>query len=137
MEEKKQIGHGSLYIITSAEENQKSQGRMLWLDIKLIGFKIAHLDKNKKIIEDNVVTFDEPSAPAIAEFLAWGLQHLLERSYVGSTQMNGSSVMVVRDNGDVSIKNAVGSVKVAHEDIIELIDQLGYIVAMTHVRSPY
>jgi hypothetical protein len=42
-EEVARIGNGSLHIITSVEEKNRSEGRILWTDTKLLWFKIAHV----------------------------------------------------------------------------------------------
>lgn len=134
-EEVKQIGHGSLHVITSMEEKVRSEGRMISLDTNILWFKIAHIDENKDIIENKVVMFEGDSAPNIAEFLSGAIQDLLERTYIGSVRMGNSEVMVVRlDGGGMLIKNGLVSVEVAQEDIIELADKLGYIGVIPHVK---
>ena len=138
MEERRQIGHSPLHIIVSAEETQQNQGRMLWLDIKILWFKLANLDKGKKVIDHGEVTFEGPSVPVIARFLAGALQDLLDRSYIGSVRSGGSDVVVARSStGGAVINNGSQSVEVAGKDINELIDQLGYIVAMSNVSAPF
>jgi len=134
-EEVKQIGHGSLHVITSMEEKLRSEGRMISLDTNILWFKIAHIDENKDIIENKVVMFEGDSAPNIAEFLSGAIQDLLERTYIDSVRMGNSEVMVVRlDGGGMLIKNGLVSVEVAQEDVIELADKLGYIGVIPHVK---
>ena len=136
MEEKKQIGDSSLHVITSAEEMLKSEGRMIWISLKLLSFKIAHLDKEKKIIEGKVVSFEGEGASNRAEFLSGALEYLLDRSYVGTVQMGGNpnGLKVVRSDNGAMIYNGSTSVEVAEKDIKELANRLGYVSALANMR---
>lgn len=134
MEEIKQIGNSSLYVITSVEDMNRSQGRMIWLFSKLLWFKIAHLDENKKIIGGKVLTFEGENASQVADFISGALTDLVERSYVGSIQMGNSNVKVVRSDMGALIQNDTGSVEVAQENIDKLAHELGYVAVVTNVR---
>lgn len=136
MEEKKQIGNSSLHVIASVEQTNKSEGRVIWVSVKLLGFKIAHLDRSKKIIEEKIVSFEGEGASNRAEFLSGALEDLLERSYVGTIQMGGNpnGVKVVRSDNGALIYNGSASVEVAEEDIKELANELGYVSALSNMR---
>ena len=134
-EEIKQIGHGSLHLISSVEEEFRSEGRTLSLDTKLLWFKIAHLDKDKKIIEGKAVTFEfPPYVWLVADFLSSALKDLLERTYMKSIGMGNSDVEVIRLDEGIFIKKGDQSVEIPPEDIVELIDKLGFISAISKVR---
>jgi len=127
-EEVKQIGHGSLHVITSVEEELRTEGRTIYLDTNFLWFKIAYLDENEDVIENKVVMFEGDNAPRIADFLSGAIQYLLERNNINSVRMGSSDVMVVRlDNGGMLIKKGLVSVEVIQEDVIELADKLGRI----------
>jgi len=61
------IGNGSLYLIVSETVRTRIEGRTIWGDHCLVGFKIAHLNEDKNIIEGKAVEFDGPSVNAIAD----------------------------------------------------------------------
>jgi 5-keto 4-deoxyuronate isomerase len=136
VEEKKQIGDSSLHVIASVERMDRSEDRMIWVSLKLLGFKIAHLDKEEKIIEGRVVSFEGEGASNRAEFLSGALEDLLERSYVGIVQMGSSpnGVKVVRSDNGALIYNDSAYVEVAEKDIKELANELGYVSALANMR---
>lgn len=136
MEEKKQIGMSSLYVITSVERTNKAEGHMIWASINLLGFKIAYLDGSKKIIEGKVVSFEGEGAATRAKFISGALEDLLDRSYVGTIQMgsNPNGVKVVRSDNGALIYNDTASVEVAEKDIKELADKLGYVSVLAYMR---
>ncbi len=79
--------------------------------------------------------FEGDSAPGIANFLSGALRDLLERNYLGSVQMGNSDVKVVcMEDGGMLIKKGLVSVEVNQEDIIELVDKLGYVAAIPNVK---
>jgi hypothetical protein len=134
-EEIKQIGHGSLHVVTSMEEKLRTEGRMISLDVNFLWFKIAHLDENRDVIENKVVMFEGDSAPVIADFLSGAIQYLLERNDIDSVQMGSSEVMVVRqDDGGMLIKKGLVSVEIIQEDVIELADKLGRIGVIPNIK---
>jgi hypothetical protein len=136
VEEKKQIGNSSLHVIASVERTNKTEGRMIWASFKLLGFKIAHLEGNKKIIEEKVVSFEGEGAAIRAEFISGALEDLLDRSYVGTIEMGGNpnGVKVVRSDNGALIYNDTASVEVAENDIKERANELGYVSALANMR---
>ncbi len=136
MEEKKQIGNSSLHVIASVERMDKTEGRMIWLSLKLLGFKIAHLDRDEEIIEGKVVSFEGEGASNRAEFLSGALEDLIERSYVGIVQMgsNPNGLKVIRSDYGALIYNGSASVEVAEKDIKELANELGYVSVLANMR---
>jgi hypothetical protein len=124
------IGDGPLNITTSEELTTKSEGRTIWTSSKLLWFKIANLDKNKRVIENQELAFEGEIAPSIARDLSYALKYLIERTYISQMQ-TGQNLLVVRlDNGNVLIKKGPVSVEVHQEDIAKLADKLDYVEAI-------
>jgi hypothetical protein len=135
IEEVKQIGQGSLHVITSMDKNLRVEGRMMILDVHFLWFKIALLDENKDVIKNQAVMFEGDSAPMIADFLSSSIQYLLERNNINSVQRGSSEVVVVRqDDGGMLIKKGLASVEIIQEDAIELADKLGYIGVIPNIK---
>jgi hypothetical protein len=130
IENAEQIGDGPLHIITYEEDTTKTEGRTIWLDSKLLWFKIANLDKNEHVIENQELTFGGENAPFMARDLSYALKYLIERTYVNQMR-TGLNLSVDRlDNGSVLIKNGPAYIEVNQEDIAKLADKLDYVAAM-------
>jgi hypothetical protein len=131
-----EIGHNSLFVIAFMQDTDVSRGRLIGIDSKLLGFKIARFDANENVVDKQVVTFEGENASGIANFLSGAIQDLLERSYLDNVQMGSSSITVSRlDDGSALIKSGSSSIEVIQEDMGVLADKLAYVVAMSKVTS--
>ena len=130
IENAEQIGDGPLHIIISEEFTTKTEGRTIWPDSKLLWFKIANLNKNEDVIENQELIFEGENTPFMARDLSDALKYLIERTYVNQMR-TGLNLSVDRlDNGNVLIKNGPAYIEVNQEDIAELADKLDYVMPL-------
>jgi len=130
-----QVGKGPLYIIVDEICERKEGADRSQCDIYLSGFRIAHLDKDGKVIAGKVLAFKDENAPRIARLLALIMWDIAKGTIGLPVELEEYSLTIDSPNNiDIRISGPGSEVPVSREDISELGGKLAVIVGSTPYR---